>query len=372
MNNAEVFFKNVTSEMKKEKVKLILVTHLLPDRPLFLKALSEIVDIVAIIPKPNSIDNGCFSILRKEYYIKKISKVRLNDSKFIITFIRKIVGKNRFIISDMGGYFSFTLEEIFKEFKDKLLGIVEDTENGHIKYEKLSILPCPIFSIARSSLKYPEDILVGYSTVYSAESILRKRNEVLTGKNATVIGYGRIGQHIVRDLKSKKVRVNVYDNNMVKMIHALAEGNKIVTKEQALSKSDLIFCVTGNKSLNNSDLEKINNECYIFSITSSDDEFYLSDNFPGFKKKQFYPIGLTLHRKDSKIHLVNNGNAVNFIDNAVVGNFIYLVQAEIIHAIKIIAENQQSKGIKVTENSVKEKIAHTWIKFFSNEDFSRN
>ena len=303
MNNHERFFKEISQKFQyKSKIKLILVTHLLPDRPIFLKYLSKTIDVVAIIPKLKSINKEVKNSLDDEYNIIKIHKSKFKNSKFVLELIKKVAKNDKFIISDIGGYFSNSIKDISKEFGENFLGIIEDTENGFQKYLKHeNSLPCPIFSVARSSLKYPEDILIGYSTVFSAESVLRQRNEILTGKQATVIGYGKIGEHVVRDLIAKKAIVSVYDVSKIRMTHALAEGHQIISKQKALKNSDVIFSVTGNKSLSLLDFKKIKGECYIFSITSSDDEFYLEKNFKGFKKEKFSPVGVTLINDDNKI-----------------------------------------------------------------------
>ena len=49
------FFNEITKNFRKDKVKLILVTHLLIDRPPFIESLSKIMDVALIIPKPKTI-----------------------------------------------------------------------------------------------------------------------------------------------------------------------------------------------------------------------------------------------------------------------------------------------------------------------------
>lgn len=107
------------------------------------------------------------------------------------------------------------LEEIGLFSELNLVGIVEDTENGYQKYQsKIQTARdarrlCPIVSVARSSLKLPEDFLVGQAIVFSAESVLREQKQVLAGKQAMVIGYGKIGSSIATTLPAKGVRVAI-------------------------------------------------------------------------------------------------------------------------------------------------------------------
>jgi adenosylhomocysteinase len=364
MGKANIFFNNLLESVGKKEVKLILVTHLLPDRPPFLEALSKVFDVALIIPKAKTIDEETYQETKKKYNILKLDREKLNNPKFAKSMISKYTKGKPFIISDIGGYFSKVLPELKKEFQDNFLGVIEDTENGHQKYEKLGRLDCPVFSVARSPLKYPEDILVAYSTVYSAERVLRERNEVLSGKKAVIYGYGKIGQFIARDLARKQVKVKIFDIDPIKMVHAYSEGYEIVDSTNALKDVDLVFCVTGNRCLDQKDLLKLEGSSYIFSITSSDDELNLGD-LGNFEKRKFKPVGITLSSGGNEIHLVNNGNAANFLHGAVVGNFIYLVQAEIIIAAIKMIEKKYSNEHHEIDLTDRREITNKWLEVFS-------
>ncbi len=65
-------------------------------------------------------------------------------------------------------------------------------------------------------------------------------------------------------------------------------------------------------------------------------------------------------------NLLNHGNAINFINNAVVGPFIYLVQAEIIHAVwSIISGNYNLWEDYTILDNEKQYIADIWLKYFN-------
>jgi len=65
--------------------------------------------------------------------------------------------------------------------------------------------------VARSPLKDPEDFLVGQSVVFSTEALMRGRGDILHGRPALVIGFGKLGSSIARLLHAKGVQVTVYD-----------------------------------------------------------------------------------------------------------------------------------------------------------------
>jgi adenosylhomocysteinase len=361
MNKSIPFFKDILKNLRKEKIKLILVTHLLIDRPEFIKSLSEIIDIALIIPKPKTINQKILDKL-EGYNVVNTTREKLGREDYSISLVKKYVGKEKFVISDIGGYFAETLCGLKEHFGEQLLGVIEDTENGLKRYSKIKKIPCPIYSVARSPLKLTEDTLVAYSTVYSAERILRDYNEVLLGKKSLVIGFGKIGSRIAKDLSRKQSIVKVYDTDPIKLVYALSEGFEICTKDDYLKDVDLIFAVTGNKCLDEKKLNKLKGKVYIFSITSSDDEFNFN-NFSSFNKKLFNG-DLVLTNKLSEIYLTNKGEAVNFLHNAVVGNFIRLVQAEIIFDIIELINEKDGEGFLELSEEKRKLISKTWLKYF--------
>ena len=61
--------------------------------------------------------------------------------------------------------------------------------------------------------------------------------------------------------------------------------------------------------------------------------------------------------------LVNDGNAVNFIYNAVMADFIHLVRAEMILAINGLPGYAPGK-ISTVPTDIRENIAESWLKVF--------
>lgn len=362
MDKSNIFFKEIIKNFKEEKVKLILVTHLLIDRPEFIESLSKITDIVLIIPKPKTINQRVLNKLGK-YNVVSTTREKLGQKDYSVQLVKKYVGKEKFVISDIGGYFAEILCELKEHFGEQLLGVIEYTENGFKRYSKIKNIPCPIYSVARSPLKLTEDTLVAYSTVYSAERILRDYNEVLLGKKSLVIGFGKIGSRIAKDLSRKQSIVKIWDTDPIKLVHALSEGFEICTKNNYLKDVDLIFAVTGNKCLDEKKLNRLKGKVYVFSITSSDDEFDFI-NFSSFNKK-FLHDDLVLTNKITEIHLINKGNAVNFLHNAVVGNFIRLVQAEILLDILELIKRKCNKEFLELSEEKRRHISKIWLKYFS-------
>ncbi|MGC5046772.1 hypothetical protein ACLQ16_26110 [Streptomyces albidoflavus] len=64
-------------------------------------------------------------------------------------------------------------------------------------------------------------------------------------------------------------------------------------------------------------------------------------------------------------YLVSGGNDVNFIHEASVGPFIFLVQAEILAAIRMLIRGDLAPGIHEVPAADHAAIAATWLNYFN-------
>lgn len=129
------------------------------------------------------------------------------------------------LIVDIGGYFAKAVPKICAMVQSgKIIGIVEDTENGHQRYfAALRDHDVAVWSVARSTLKQTEDYNVGKSLVRAADSIMRKDLMQRLEDYACigVIGFGKIGSSIAQHLRSLNVaQVCVYDWDPVILMRA--------------------------------------------------------------------------------------------------------------------------------------------------------
>ena len=251
---------------------------------------------MAIIPKPNSIDITTEKKIKKDFTIKTISREQLVLAK---NAIEKLIIKSekKVILFDIGGYFSSIHKSWSAKALNKIELIVEDTENGHQKY-KSSKPQCIVVSVARSVLKDNEDFLVGQSILFSADSVLREEEVLLQYLKCSVLGFGKIGKSIAFHLLQRGIKPSVFDINPIKRIEAFNNLAEIPSREKIIRNSDIIFSATGNKSLNVNDFRKLKDGCFIFSVTSSDDEFHF--NF-GIKEYE-------IERKGNIFKYSNNNN----------------------------------------------------------------
>ncbi|CAF3162826.1 unnamed protein product [Rotaria socialis] len=394
------------SSIKNQPI-LVVVVHLLPTLPAYLDALQRIGDIKIIIFKgaPESDRPQHMQTMAnwvsthnnfKEAVRPQVTKESLKRTGEAIRLISDVANLNdaEVIIMDIGGYFAPCLAELGN--KDsyprlwKLLGIVEDTENGHQKYHDAkqslprNVTHPRIYSVARSQMKMTEDYNVGKSLVRAADTILRQTLDLRLEDHPVVgvIGFGKIGNSIAIHMRQQHIgRVMVYDVNPTIMLRAVSQDFVICSKEEMLQTASFIFCATGNKALAFNDLLHIGpsiNRLIIGSCTSADDELDLHDDLKRYENSsddRGYYSRYTIQRLDGtevEIVLLCNGNAINFSCRAILGESIRSVQAAMmVCALNLLRSHTESKTeteILTLTNEEEMTIARLWIQHFSKLD----
>jgi S-adenosylhomocysteine hydrolase len=178
------------------------------------------------------------------------------------------------IIMDDGGHLLPIVLREYPDHAEHFLGVVEQTVSGIWKLEGLE-LPVPVFSVAESQLKAAvESYGVATAGVASALSLLP--HEKIEGQAALVVGYGRIGRQVANVLRSRKMRVAVYDREIVQLVTAHEEGfvtsrslHDLIRTHQPL----LVMGTAGRNSINASHLPSFTKSAYLASITSRTYEY---------------------------------------------------------------------------------------------------
>jgi len=343
-----------------KKISIVVVSHLIDTGIPYIRTIDNFFDLQAIIPKQKSINNDLINYFPKEKVLN-IDREEINNSPEKIEKILDNRPKgNKIVLLDIGVYFSHIGNRLKERYGDYFLGIIEDTENGYQKYLKQS-LTYPLVSVARSSLKENEDYLVGQAVVFSAEYLLREQGILMNSKNVGIIGIGKIGNGILSSLKSKTSQVSIFDINPVSLVIAHSRGAKVDHKLNVIKSADILFLATGNLSLKEEDYRYIKNGCFLFSVTSSDDEIDISWLENKYKVELVSKYIKKYEKNGHYFFIANNGNAVNFIHGAVVDDFILLVQKEMIDTIVELNQNELKNEIYEGFDSIKERIADSWL-----------
>ncbi|MFF5159778.1 adenosylhomocysteinase [Streptomyces sp. NPDC000348] len=350
-----------------ERPASVLITHLLPERPAFVRGVAEVTELRAVLPKPKSVHAEAMGLVESSGYVcDRLSRELFAEPDRAVRYIEARAAGLRVVLLDVGGYFAPSLHALCERFSGSIIGVVEDTENGHRRYADLGKLPCPVVSVARSPLKDPEDFLVGQSVVFSTEALLRSRGDILHGRTALVIGFGKLGSSIARLLHAKGVRVTVYDIDPVRRTQALSQGFAVVhALEKGLEDAGLVLCASGALSLRSENFGRLRNGAYIATVTSSEDELELAGVNDVYERTH---VGQHITRYSTTGHyfyLLNGGNAVNFLHGASVGPFIFLVQGEIIAASAVLAGGGLEPGMHELGAADRAAIAVTWLDYFN-------
>lgn len=118
-------------------------------------------------------------------------------------------------------------------------------------------------------------------------------------------------------------------------------------------------------SLRGEDFGRLRNGAYVATVTSSEDELDLAGLPHVYTRTQVGDHVTRYQTTGHYFYLANGGNAVNFLHGASVGPFIFLVQAEILAAIRMLASNDLPPGIHEVPAADREAIAATWLSYFN-------
>lgn len=345
---------------------IIAVQHFLPGINYFVDALDTIGDVIGLIPKKKSEDITIVGELSKRYHIIHHDK---HSGKLFTELVQLINNYDgRTVLIDIGGYFAPYIDNFSSFVGDKVIGIVEDTENGHQKYEALQSPSLPIFSVARSELKAMEDNLIGQSIYFSTDAFLRQVNRLIQFMTCGVIGYGKIGKSIAKAVLRSGSRPFVCDLDPVRLIEASNDGCIVLSKAELLAQSDVVFCATGRKSISTSELLPLKDTAFIASVTSADDEFDFADLDTQYQFEDIAPSIRRYYRLDKSFHLLEKGNAVNFAHKAVVGDYIHLVKGEMIACMNELVQGTPPLGLSALGKEKKHEVARLWLKAFHGID----
>jgi adenosylhomocysteinase len=203
----EGYFGLIAGQFRRTpEISSAVITHMLPDRPYFLDGLAALTTVGGVLPKPRSCDPPTLEAVATRYRCDPLNREQFADPGFVLSYLEQRAGGRGVVLLDIGGYFAPTLTHLCARFSGRILGVVEDTENGLQKYVAQGKPPCPVVSVARSPLKLPEDYPVGQSVVFSTESLLRSHGDILHGGETCVIGYGKIGRSVANTLRAKSIR----------------------------------------------------------------------------------------------------------------------------------------------------------------------
>jgi adenosylhomocysteinase len=207
--------------------------------------------------------------------------------------------------------------------------------------------------------------MVGTAIGYSIERILREHSILMNGLKFGVIGYGKIGRSVAKTARNSQAFVLVNDIDSVRLTHAYSHGYNTRVSSELISQSDILCVAAGKVSLKDEDFKNIKNGCWIFSVTSSDDSLDIEWIDNHYSKEQVSEYVCRYYKDTHYFYVVNGGNTINFIHGTTVGDFILLVQAELLVSSSRLLSGKYDNGLQELDKESRESICSIWLKHFT-------
>lgn len=347
---------------------VLLITHLLDDRPAFVRALASGYRVAGIVPIPYSINQDVLNLMSQSHKIHRFTLDDMLQGQVLLHLVESVISKglHPLAVMEIGGYFAGIGNALKQRFGSSYVGCVEDTENGHRRYEQVSDIQFPVVSVARSPLKRLEDKLIGVSVVFSLEKVLRSLGHVLTGITLGVLGYGPIGSSVAHAAAMRNANVLVYDVASHRRVAALVDGFRVPARDVLLGCADILVGATGTQSISASDFDSLKNGAVLASASSKAIEFDIKGLSATASEAITGPLKSKCFRLKNKVlYLIAEGTPINFMDGGVVGPVINLVQAEMLVALRTLLDASDKTGILHVSFEDQERLAAIWLDHFA-------
>lgn len=345
-------------------VRSVLVAHVLHTAIRYIEIIDSIYPIHSVVAVPYSADSKAVEKLR-QMGIEVILPDSVPDT-FVKAFQQTRAALEAdttpLMVQEVGGYLAKYIKELssFPHF----LGAVEDTNNGHWRYEQHEPHDRPIISMAQSPLKDVEDTIIGDAVVYSIERVLREENSaILQGSRCGVLGFGKIGTSTAIGLKGREAVVSIYDINPSKNMRAKVEGFFPLPLYELLNQCDLIVGATGQTSIRLVDMEHIKNGAVLVSASSKNIEFALDDFESNCVSiEQINEVTRKYTQNNGKhFYVFYNGTPINFRDKSILGTILDMIYSELFVCMRELTTGKYSNGLHHSPPHIQDEVAKAWL-----------
>jgi len=346
--------------------RCVLITHVLSTSEAYIRLVNEVFPVALVIAIPYSADLKTIRSLEEGgiavYLPKTIQEAFLCAGSRVEQLL--VAEQTPLLVQEVGGYLAGYTAALscFPHF----LGIIEDTNNGHWRYQMAGSHTAPIVSMAQSPIKDIEDTVIGDSVIYSTERIFREEfNGILQGAKSGVIGYGKIGTSTAIALRGREASVTVYDIDPAKCIRAKVEGHRIAALRALLSESELIVGCTGKTSVREGDIFSIADHAVLVSASAKNEEFDLSAFAKECRREEISSVVWRYIQKDGRcFYLLNQGTPVNFRDRSVLGRILDMIYSELFLCMQFVADRRALPGLHHSPREIHTQVAKTYLQVY--------
>ena len=305
------------------------------------------------------------------------------------------------MVLDDGGDLTAILHERFPQVLDNAHGITEETTTGvHRLLEMLEkgTLKVPAINVNDSVTKSKNDNKYGCRHSLN-DAIKRGTDNLLSGKQALVIGYGDVGKGSAQSLNQEGMIVKVSEVDPICAMQACMDGYELVSPyidghndgsehsidKALLSKIDLIVTTTGNVNVCDSGILKaLKKRAVVCNIGHFDNEIDTAFMRKNWAWEEVKPQVHKIHRTGagdfdprnddylillSEGRLVNLGNATGHPSRIMDGSFANQVLAQMhLFEQKFAQLNPEQKAaaltVEVLPKKLDEEVALEMVKGF--------
>lgn len=342
----------------------VLITHVLPTAVAYVNAVHQVFPVQTVIAIPYSADQTAIKQLQANgHHVVVPSSVAdtfVQAHHAVLSALE--VSDSPLVVQEVGGYLAeYTANYLaYPHFR----GIVEDTNNGHWRYERYGPHSCPVISMAQSPLKDIEDTLIGDAVVYSVERILREEfSSVLEGARCVVIGYGKIGTSTSIALRGRETVVSIYDINPAKNMRARVEGFFPKPLHEALAEAELVIGCTGQTSIRAVDMSFIRDGAVLASASSKNVEFALRDFQSECQSfEEISPnISRYVRKNGTHFYVLYQGTPVNFRDRSILGTILDMIYCELFICMREVVAGHVTAGLHHSPPPIQNEVAKAWL-----------
>lgn len=263
--------------------------------------------------------------------------------------LNKCVKENKtLLILENGGYATPIFHHNFPDYFHLCKGAVEETKQGLWRLLKINNLGYPVFQVADTPIKKIESEHIGEAVVNAISLILKEKGIGLQGKRVGVLGFGWIGSSVTQYLKQRNTVICCFDIDPIKMLEAYYFGFANLTREEILRTSDIIIGSTGKTSLDKEDFFNLKQDVFLVSASSKKIEFNLiALEELSIKKMHInkYITTYTLPDNNKRVHLIYNGEPVNFSIKSLPNELMDIMMADMFNCLALHSSKCFSPGI---------------------------
>jgi adenosylhomocysteinase len=264
------------------------------------------------------------------------------------------------VVQEIGGYLANHAGELAEI--PGFRGIVEDTNNGHWRYQSVAdTLRCPVISIAHSPIKGLEDAQIGEAVAFSVERVLRHRLSVmLRGARVLVLGYGTIGASCCAAFRQRGAQTQAYDVDPLKLMRAQAAGISVAPLQEAARRADVVVGATGRCSIDAAVAACLSNGAVLASASSRQVEIDMAALRQAYRMKRVAAEISRYSTKGRHFFVLNDGYPINFRDHSVVGPYLDAVYAELFVCVREVVEGRARSGLHVSWSRLHQEVCSRW------------